>query len=95
MSAVEELLSQKQSEYKDAWKLSGEIFEHPELKAKFVAFLSGPWCVYVFNWIIIMNKLFRILATPNHLDSWKDIAGYAQLVVNDLESERSKDGKVH
>jgi hypothetical protein len=34
----------------------------------------------------IANKLGRILAgNPNHLDNWVDIAGYATLVVRQLE----------
>ena len=36
---------------------------------------------------MICSKLARIAnGDPNHVDSWHDIAGYATLVVNDLES---------
>lgn len=36
---------------------------------------------------MICSKLARIAnGDPNHIDSWHDIAGYATLVVNDLES---------
>lgn len=35
---------------------------------------------------LICNKLARILnGDPNYADSWLDIAGYAQLVVNELD----------
>lgn len=35
---------------------------------------------------MIANKLARILeGDNNHIDSWHDVAGYAQLVVNYLE----------
>lgn len=35
---------------------------------------------------MICNKLSRILnGDPKYRDSWADIAGYAQLVVNDLD----------
>jgi hypothetical protein len=35
---------------------------------------------------LICNKLARILSgDPNYRDSWVDIAGYAQLVVNELD----------
>lgn len=33
----------------------------------------------------IVNKLVRIAVTPNHVDSWQDIAGYASLVVKALK----------
>lgn len=35
---------------------------------------------------MICSKISRIVnGDPNHLDSWRDIAGYAQLVVDRLE----------
>lgn len=33
--------------------------------------------VYIFD---IVNKLSRLVATPSHVDTWHDIAGYASLV---------------
>ena len=33
----------------------------------------------------IVNKLSRLAATPNHLDSYHDISGYATLVENYLK----------
>lgn len=40
---------------------------------------------------MIASKLARIVnGDPTHIDSWVDIAGYAQLVVNELEK-----GNVH
>ena len=37
---------------------------------------------------MICNKISRIVnGNPNHLDSWKDIAGYAQLVADRLEGK--------
>ena len=75
------LVTERNAQYKDAWRktgfiaqpVSGEIdkllVENPDL-----------W----YNWIIILNKLVRILGDPSSIDSWKDIAGYAQLVVDYL-----------
>jgi len=42
---------------------------------------------YFFNWMMILNKLIRALYTPNDPDHWKDIAGYATLVMNDIVKE--------
>lgn len=37
---------------------------------------------------MIMQKIARILnGDPNYTDSWVDIAGYAQLIVNELEKK--------
>lgn len=32
----------------------------------------------------IVNKLSRIAASPDHLDSWHDIQGYAKLIEKDI-----------
>ncbi len=32
----------------------------------------------------IANKLSRIATSPNHVDSWHDIQGYAKLIEQDL-----------
>lgn len=36
---------------------------------------------------MICTKLARVVYNPSHKDSWKDIAGYANLVVEYLESK--------
>jgi len=33
--------------------------------------------VYIFD---VINKVSRLVATPSHIDTWHDIAGYASLV---------------
>ncbi len=41
---------------------------------------------------MIMHKVAKILnGSPDHIDSWHDIAGYAQLVVNILEEQTRHD----
>jgi hypothetical protein len=40
---------------------------------------------------LILTKIGRILhGNPNHIDSWLDIAGYSQLIINRLQSQNSK-----
>lgn len=37
---------------------------------------------------LIMHKIARILnGDPNYDDSWRDIAGYSQLIVNELNAD--------
>ena len=39
---------------------------------------------------MIASKIARIVnGDPEHIDSWVDIAGYAQLVVNELEESKN------
>ena len=43
---------------------------------------------------MVMHKISRIVCgNPNHIDSWQDISGYAQCVVNALET-RAKDAEL-
>jgi len=38
----------------------------------------------------ICNKLCRLACTPNHIDSWHDIAGYATRVEETLKRKRGE-----
>lgn len=38
----------------------------------------------------IMNKLSRIAWSPTHEDSWRDLAGYATIILKDIQ-ERGTD----
>ena len=89
MSDVSELLKQRQAEYNNAWKVSSLIFTIKPIALGFIHMVSE--CPeYVYSWVIIMNKLIRLLANPRHLDSWKDIAGYATLTVKDIEGDTNE-----
>lgn len=40
---------------------------------------------------MIFHKISRIInGNPRYIDSWRDVAGYAQLVVKELEKENTK-----
>lgn len=41
--------------------------------------------VFIYD---IVNKLSRLAATPDHIDTWHDIAGYATLVEEVLKAEQ-------
>ena len=41
--------------------------------------------VVFHNWFMILGKLMRLLKSPRHIDTWQDIAGYAQLVIDYIE----------
>lgn len=55
--------------------------------------LMGKWDVLAFDMQeslhMIAHKIARILnGNPDHIDSWVDIAGYAQLVANRLQGKK-------
>lgn len=87
---IESVMQERNTEYADAWATTGEVLKAIPSIAHGVALLLFNYPRMYFPWVMILNKLIRILGTPNKLDSWVDIAGYAQLVVNELSSEQDK-----
>ena len=41
--------------------------------------------IYEQFFIDIGSKLMRLATTPNHLDSWRDMAGYSTLILQSLQ----------
>lgn len=40
-------------------------------------------------WVAIVVKLCRLLQSPDHIDSWRDIAGFANLALRGLVDKES------
>ena len=90
MADIPGLVQERDKEYKGAWLVTGMMIAvHPVRVAYSNMLQNHPQ--YTYAWMIILNKLVRVLANPTHLDSWKDIAGYATLVVNHLEQKDKKE----
>jgi hypothetical protein len=85
MTSTQELLRERNA-YANAWSITGKVMAplFPSLSALGRTFPEA-W----YPWIMILNKLIRILGTPKHLDSWRDIVGYAQLVVDHLTKKEN------
>ena len=49
--------------------------------------LDALHMVYIYD---IVNKLSRLATTPDHIDTWHDIAGYAMLVEEALKKQETK-----
>ena len=88
-NSIEELLADRGTTYGD-FKDVASVAQ----KLKLVL-LNNPNTKYVIDHTMaealdmICSKIARITGgDPEHIDSWKDIAGYAQLVVNDLKERR-------
>jgi hypothetical protein len=78
------LIKARQQTHGDAWKHTGMALM-PILPQVFAFMQKHP--KYVFSWVLIFNKLLRALVDPTVLDHWKDIQGYAQLIIDDLETK--------
>lgn len=84
---VRELVDERNAQYAEAWRKTGVLAQSvsEELSWLLKVFPEG-----YFNWVTILNKLLRILGDAKHIDSWRDIAGYATLVVDYLEKEKEQ-----
>jgi|WetSurSiteA1Bulk_404760.scaffolds.fasta_scaffold30670_4 hypothetical protein len=87
--STQQLIEERDATYGVAWKASGYALQ-PLAKQVIGLLLKAPEAF--FPWLMIHNKLIRILANPHHIDSWRDIAGYAELMVQDIERESAKKG---
>ena len=81
-----ELLLVRGSEYGLAWKATGDVLGDMVLNGLMSELAETS---YTFNWVMIHNKLVRALQTPRDRDHWADIIGYAQLVLEDIDSENA------
>jgi hypothetical protein len=84
-TTIVNLLNERQTQYGDTWLLVGKVIEL--LEPQFMAFVpTAPHAV--FNWVIMLSKMIRILFTPENPDHWRDIAGYATLQLDYLTKEK-------
>ena len=87
---VKDLIEERDAEYGSAWIVCTFLIEAVprvlwnEFQRKGLRFF--------YLWIIILNKLCRILKDPYNKDSWIDIAGYAMLAHDYIESEKPSRG---
>ena len=86
--SIKQLVDSRDKPYAEAWRKTGLLSyaAADEIAKLHKAFPEG-W----YTWVIILNKLLRILGDPMHIDSWRDIAGYATLVVEYLEKEKQSE----
>jgi hypothetical protein len=84
---IDGLVQERGEQYGEAWKVTGKAVE---FFSQYTKRLEAT--LYWFPWLMILNKLVRILFSPNVVDHWKDIQGYAQLVIDDLPTPRDHTG---
>jgi len=84
MSDPNEIINERDDIYRGAWKKAGLMMEPV---ADDVANLLKVVPEFFSPWNIMMSKMARILGSPHNKDHWLDIAGYAMLVVHDIEAQ--------
>jgi hypothetical protein len=80
---IDDVLAERGKDYNDAWLATGELLSPYMADGRLDEIIHSG---YFYAWITILCKLVRALASPRKLDNWVDIVGYAQLVVDHLET---------
>ena len=81
---VRDLLKVREVDYGNSWILTGRIMSLLIAYAPMKPEMFGKFWHPIF---MIVVKLCRALVTPAKRDHWRDIQGYAQLVLDDLGDE--------
>ncbi len=79
-------ITQQRANYGVAWKITGMIIA--SIRDFYDQFLYAhpEWG---FAWLMCLNKLVRMLFDPDNKDHLVDIIGYATLMLEDMNSERT------
>lgn len=89
-SIVDRIIRERSEKYGDAWiaptRALDAIVDHDMSKLVGLV-LSG----HFYNWFMILGKLCRAVFSPNFLDHWVDIAGYAQLSIDHAKKQEDRD----
>lgn len=86
LDKTKQLLRDRAETYGPTWFLTSKVLQmlYLEPGTMILSDLLNDGVVF-HNWFMILGKLMRLLKSPRHLDTWKDIAGYARLVVDYIE----------
>lgn len=79
--SISELLNDRGNVYGQTWLYAGKVLQL--LHVPFTNFVGeAGWMAH--NWVLILSKLIRILYTPYNEDHWRDLIGYATLILDHL-----------
>lgn len=81
---IRELIQKREKTHGKAWAQTGQLLAPLGTE---LAFLLTKAPELFFPWIMITNKLLRILRNPAVVDHWQDIQGYAMLATGHLEQK--------
>lgn len=84
LNVGKELVRERDELYGEAYVTTGLVVR--ELRNPIEKLLMY-WPGLYLPWLMILNKLMRALANPGYPDTWRDIAGYAQLALEHINKE--------
>jgi hypothetical protein len=82
---TQQLLTERGTEYGNTWYLAGKIMKELQLY-NYPLFVKTE---YGHNWVLMLSKLLRMLFSPYKADNYRDIIGYATLVLEDIERNKN------
>ena len=78
-----QLLEEKQKTHGDAYNVTNSLLRYLSIE-------YGPNILRAgIAWIMILNKLARLLFNPDDLDTWHDIEGWACLGRREVSADES------
>jgi hypothetical protein len=81
MRSANDVLADRELQYADTWRLSGDILRLAHTFSKG----AGIWStIYSGLWTRILVKWVRIMWEPDNVDHWIDLRNYAELAIRDL-----------
>lgn len=89
-SDVQALIEAKRLEHGHTWELCGRIWALMISYARTHPEIVGKYWVPIF---MVVFKACRALNNPHNSENWKDIQGYAQLVLEDLDEGKNVSSK--
>ena len=85
MSQARKLIEERDHPYGNSWLITGVVIDTViDLFTDFQQ--KAP--ELLIPWMMILNKLVRLLFSPYSEDNWRDIAGYVELVLRHFETTR-------
>lgn len=84
------LLAERAITHGETWIVAGEIVQMLQRNYELMGAINST--PYGHNWMLLLSKLIRCLYTPNHVDHWRDLAGYATLVAEHLDGRTASKG---
>lgn len=79
---IKALLDARQQTHGDAWLIIGQYLSTMYKQGLLEKVFSTPYC---YAWVMEFAKLIRSTQSPDAIDNWVDMQGYARLVQDQMQ----------
>jgi len=86
---VDEVLQARRAKYGDSWLTPAQALE-AILHGDYMQLAKLIQTGHFANWFMILGKLCRAVHSPDEIDHWVDIAGYAKISIEHIERRSSE-----